>query len=155
MKLWKTISIAAISVSLTPVMTAEDKMRDEINPWLDCGIGAMVFPSANHEVGAGLSNVIWDLGTTAVTSAMSSPETCNGTDNVKTAMFIERTYATLETELAKGEGENLAALAELMEVSDTETFVVALREEFASVVAAGDARAETLYLTAQSVVATG
>mgnify|MGYP002048932017 CR=1 FL=1 len=72
-------------------------------------------------------------------------------DDVETAMFIERTYATLESELATGEGENLVALAELVGAEDTDTFVVALRQEFASSVAAGEARAETLYYAAQAV----
>lgn len=146
MKFVKTLTLTAFAASMAMAATAE-----EPNPWTDCGIGAAIFPGDNVEIAAGISNIIWDLGTTAVTSAMSSPETCAGLDDVETAMFIERTYATLESELATGEGENLVALAELVGAEDTDTFVVALRQEFASSVAAGEARAETLYYAAQAV----
>lgn len=155
MKHWKTISVAAVAVAMSASAFAQGTTRTELNPWLDCGIGAMIFPSANLEVGAGLSNIIWDLGTTAVISAQSSPDQCNGTDNVEMAMFIQRTYATLEAEVAKGEGENLVALGELMGVEDQGAFVVALREEFAPVVASGEARAETLYFAAKAATQLG
>jgi len=132
--------------------------REAPNPWLDCGIGALIFPSANLEVGAGLSNIIWDLGTTAVTSAQSSPETCNGLDNVTSAAFIQRTYPTLEKELARGYGDNLTALATLFEVEDEAAFVATLRQEMAAQVAAPtfaelsyDEKAQALYFAAERV----
>jgi len=146
-----TLSVSAAAL-FTTAASAQTTMRDQPNPWLDCGIGAMIFPDDNLEVGAGISNVIWDLGTTAVTSASSSPDTCNGLSNVKMAVFIERTYETLESEIAKGEGENLEALAEMVGAADDEAFVAALREEFSAVVARGDnagnGRAEALYFAA-------
>ncbi|WP_235956226.1 hypothetical protein [Grimontia sedimenti] len=40
---------------------------------------------------AGISNVIWDLGTTAVSSNISSQETCEGS-RVKAAMFIQDNF---------------------------------------------------------------
>lgn len=128
-----------------------DVEREKPNPWLDCGIGAAIFPGDNVEVAAAISNIIWDWGTTAVTSAQSSPDTCNGLSNVAMAQFVQSTYASLETELATGEGENLAALAELVGASDAEAFAVALREEFAPVVASGEANAEKLYYAAEAV----
>ena len=143
MKFVKTASLAAAAAAVAMSASADD-----INPWTDCGIGAAIFPGS--ETGAIISNVIWDLGTTAVTSAMSSPESCSG-DNVETAMFIQNTYASLETELATGEGENLDALAELVGAEDKDAFTVALRTEFAPVVAAGEARPETLYFATQAV----
>jgi hypothetical protein len=77
------------------------------NPFSDCGIGAALFP--NSRFGAVLSNITWFSGTTAVTSAISSPETCN--DNTKTALrFINDTYEQLTEETAHGNGEHLTAL---------------------------------------------
>lgn len=87
------------------------------NPFSDCGIGAAVFPDTAW-AGA-ISNVIWDLGTTAVTSATASPETCNG-KNVQAAAFIYDTFDNLAEETAKGEGEHLAALLNILE-ADTDT----------------------------------
>jgi len=83
------------------------------NPYTECGIGAAIF---NNEaviddvpLAALISNVIWDLGTTAVTSATATPETCTK-GSVETAMFINDTYNTLVEETARGEGEHLSAM---------------------------------------------
>lgn len=152
--------IAAALTAFTAASAFAQSTRAEPNPWLDCGIGAMIFPDANLEVGAGISNIIWDLGTTAVTSAASSPETCNGLDNVTSAAFIQRTYPTLEKELARGYGDNLTALAGLVGAEDEQAFVAALREEMAAEVAAPtfaelsyDEKAQALYFIAYRVAA--
>ena len=144
------LTVVAVASGAMALSTAQSQeMRDTINPWLDCGIGAMIFPDDNVEVGAGISNVIWDLGTTAVTSAQSSPDTCNGTSNVKMAEFIQRTYPTLEAELAKGYGDNLSALAVMVGSEDEAAFIAALRSDMASVVASEDAdKPQALYFAA-------
>ena len=80
------------------------------SPYRDCGIGAALFP--NTHWAAVTSNVIWDLGTTAVTSATMSPETCSGAE-VEAARFINDTYDSVVEETAKGEGEHLIALLEI------------------------------------------
>lgn len=155
----KTICGLAAAVSAFAASSAfAQTTREEPNPWLDCGIGAMIFPDANLEVGAGISNIIWDLGTTAVTSAASSPETCNGLDNVTSAAFIQRTYPTLEKELARGYGDNVTALADLVGAEDKTAFVATLREEMAAEIArpefaelSYDEKAQALYFAAYRV----
>lgn len=151
MKLLRSIGVAASAAlfASAPAM-AQDTMRDKPNPWLDCGLGAMIFPDANLEVGAGISNIIWDLGTTAVTSAQSSPDTCNGLDNVRTAMFIERTFDTLEVEIAKGEGNNLDTLAGLVG-AEGDAFAASLRAEYAALLAGEAATPETLYAAVMAI----
>lgn len=143
----------------SPASMAET-VREKPNPWLDCGIGAMIFPDSNLEVGAGISNIIWDLGTTAVTSAQSSPDTCAGMDNVKSAMFIQNSYDQLELELAKGKGEHLVALSELMGCqSDVRSdYVNTVRADMADKFAAPgyvdlsrDEKAQALYFAADRV----
>ena len=71
----------------------------------------MIFP--DNETAAAISNIIWDLGTTAVTSASSSPDTCEG-ERVSTARFINETYPELVAETATGRGEHLTTVATLM-----------------------------------------
>jgi hypothetical protein len=154
----KTLTaVAAVAAFGTSAAFAQE-MRAEPNPWLDCGIGAMIFPDDNLEVGAGISNIIWDLGTTAVTSAMSSPDTCAGTSNVQMAVFIQRTYPTLEKELADGRGAHLSALASLVEAADADAFALSLRQEMAAEIAkpgytelAYDEKAQALYAAARRV----
>lgn len=82
------------------------------NPFVDCGIGAALFPNTNWA--AVTSNVIWDLGTTAVTSATMSPETCSG-KNRTAALFINDTYESLAEETARGEGLHLTTLLNILE----------------------------------------
>jgi hypothetical protein len=82
-----------------------------INPFSDCGIGAALFPDTAWA--AVISNVTWDVGTTAVTSAVASPNTCNG-GRTETASFINSTFASLEVDTAVGEGKYLEALADVM-----------------------------------------
>lgn len=82
------------------------------NPFSDCGIGAALFSETKWA--AVTSNVIWDIGTTAVTSATASPETCNG-KRVVAATFINDTYEKLAEETARGEGEHLTSLLNILE----------------------------------------
>jgi hypothetical protein len=84
--------------------------NSEVNAWQQCGIGAMVFP--NNGTAAAISNIIWDLGTTAVTTKVSSVESCAG-NSARTAMFINSTFSNLEEEVAEGEGDYLNAMLEL------------------------------------------
>lgn len=107
--------------------------QDELNPWTRCGIGAMIFPTT--PVGAVISNVIWDLGTTAVTSAASSKNTCEGKD-VQAALFIQETYANLEEATARGEGAHLTAMLDIFgcETGSHQGIISAVRSDFAEVV---------------------
>jgi hypothetical protein len=81
------------------------------NPYKDCGIGAALF--ANTPWAAVSSNVIWDVGTTAVISGTASPETCSGSE-YKTAMFINETYESLEQNFVQGEGQFIDTLSSIM-----------------------------------------
>lgn len=100
------------------------------NPFSDCGIGAALF--SDTKWAAVTSNVIWDIGTTAVTSATASPETCNG-KTVAAASFINDTYEKLAEETARGEGENLATLLNIFECAAPQhgRVIAAARNEMA------------------------
>lgn len=105
------VLLALFSVT-TPSMANGKPAGSGPNPFVDCGIGAALFPETHWA--AVTSNVIWDIGTTAVTSATMSPETCSG-KNMQAALFINDTYETLAEETAKGSGEHLSALMGIME----------------------------------------
>ncbi len=92
------------------------------NPFSDCGIGAAIFP--NNPALAASSNVIWDLGSTAITSATASEETCTNVQN-NTASFILETMPQLETELALGSGEHIDALAGLLQCDSSSAVIFA------------------------------
>lgn len=107
------------------------------NPFSDCGIGAALFKT--NKVLAVTSNVIWDVGTTAVTSATASPETCSG-KNVTAARFILDSYDSLAEETARGTGEHLAALMNIMDVeqSSQAQVIANLRKDMAANVTKAD-----------------
>ncbi len=132
--------IATILVSLTVAGAANAQSKvagSGPNPFSDCGIGAALF--SENKTLAVTSNVIWDIGTTAVTSATASPETCSG-KNVTAATFILNTYDSLIEDTARGEGEHLAALMNILEVEETtqQDVVNTLRAQVAQHVAADE-----------------
>jgi hypothetical protein len=117
MRLLKSAAIgtmAAIMLCASAVAGAEEPAKKAPgtgpNPYRDCGIGAALFKETAWA--AVTSNVIWDLGTTAVTSATASPETCQG-KSVKVAQFIIDSYDQVATETARGSGEHLNAMLEM------------------------------------------
>ena len=98
------IAVAALPISAK----AEQKAQGSgPSPYTECGIGAALFQDVHWA--AATSNVIWDLGSTAITSALSSPETCNA-KKVKTAKLILETLPQLEKDVAMGEGTYVTAL---------------------------------------------
>lgn len=114
---------SVVALSITPVYAAEQKAEAEEpvkkqkveNAFTQCGIGAALFPK--NEGLALLSNIIWDLGTTAVSSQTTSQDACAG--NLTTAaIFIDHTYPVLEEQFVKGEGANIAALMDIMDCAE-------------------------------------
>lgn len=101
------------------------------NPYTDCGIGAALFKDTHWA--AVTSNVIWDLGTTAITSATMSPETCNAR-KVETAQFILDTYQNLAEETAAGKGEHLTAALNKFgcQAADQATIANGIRRQMAT-----------------------
>jgi hypothetical protein len=109
MKVLKGLAVLLLLGALPVTGMAQSKK--ELNPWIDCGIGAMIFTETDWA--AAISNVIWDLGTTAVTSDQSSQNTCNS-KKAQTALYIGVNYASLTEETAKGDGKHLRAMLDIM-----------------------------------------
>lgn len=124
----KLIIAGAIAAATTLSMQAQ------ANPWAECGIGAMVFE--DNRMASAISNVIWDLGTTAVSSDVSSKDTCKG-KSLNTAVYIQKTYPQLEEETAFGSGEHMNAMLETAGcgVTETQAASAAIRQSFSKVVA--------------------
>lgn len=109
------LSLAALVAAGAGVAQAQTPAKSDriINPFSDCGLGAAFFPNKDQAAFAITTNITWDVGTTAVISAVSSPNTCNG-GRAQTAQLITKTYASLEAETAVGEGKYLEAMADVM-----------------------------------------
>jgi hypothetical protein len=136
-----TLMISTLAASALMPVSAQAEGGKKLNPWQECGIGAMVFP--NNGAAAAISNIIWDLGTTAVSSNVSSQENC-ASEKAQTAMFIKATMPTLEQEVAIGEGDYVTAMLELRgcEAVSHSEIIKAVREEFST---QENDNAETLY----------
>lgn len=110
MSLKKCVAIVSLASSAliagTPAFAQDKAAGSGPSPYADCGIGAALFSETKWA--AVTSNVIWDLGITALISATSSPQTCSG-KKVTAALFIRDTYDTLAEETAAGKGEHLTA----------------------------------------------
>jgi hypothetical protein len=129
--------VSAVALACAVVVSAPSAFADNAkapgtgpNPFTDCGIGGALFE--NTQWAAVSSNVIWDLGTTAVISATASPETCSA-QNMQAAQFILESYKGLAEETAKGTGENLAAMLDIYECEQGQasTVIGAVRADMA------------------------
>jgi len=100
----------------------------------ECGLGAMI--ASDDPTMALVSNITTDLGTTAILSNATTPDTCKGS-SVKTALFIHESYDALASDLSRGEGKYLNSLASLNGWSgDSQKAITEqIRGDFATVVA--------------------
>ena len=117
---------------------AQDKEQGSgPQPFTECGIGAQLFPDTHWA--AVTSNVIWDVGTTAVISATASPETCNG-KSAQAAKLIYDTYDNILEDTAKGDGEYVVALMQVYgcSVESHDELINAVRTNFSSTVSEDD-----------------
>ncbi len=110
MKLVKSLLLVTTLGMASTAVLADDHAGSGPNPFTDCGIGASLFPDTHWA--AVTSNIIWDVGTTAITSATASPETCNG-KSVEVAKFISNSYDNLVEDTAKGQGQHLTAMLDM------------------------------------------
>ena len=107
--------------------------REFADIYTECGIGAMIAP--RNTAVAAVTNVTWDSGTTAISSNISSPDTCKG-NQASAAAFIHDSYASLEKDIASGSGEFVDTLANLTghDQATKEQFIASLRSDFSKVV---------------------
>lgn len=148
----KLALLAAASVlALSAVTISEVHAEQKVNPWMQCGIGAMIFKE--NETAAAISNIIWDLGTTAVSSNVSSQNTCEGI-KVAAAEFINSTITNIEEETVVGEGEHLTAMLNLMgcEAAAHSAIIQDVRADLDVSITDKASKAETYYLQLDNTI---
>lgn len=113
----KIVLVAAATLPLLMVSQAQAEItgksgRTMEQVYKECGLGGLLLGKSSPIL-AVISNVTWDLGTTAAISDSVSPETClNG--NTKAAVLIKEAFPSVEKDLAAGSGAHLNALNGLM-----------------------------------------
>jgi len=151
-----TAAVALIAAVTLPAHAETKAPGSGPNPFSDCGIGAAIF---ENNTAASISNIIWDLGSTAITSATASPETCQAKD-AQAAAFIFESYDRLTEESAHGMGEHFAVLMDILEVEGNQDSIMAdVRHSMASVVSSADYaqmsqvnRAEAFYSSVMAAI---
>lgn len=137
-KLSITLLVAA-AILTTGLVSTSQAQKQSI--YKDCGIGAMIFSGDaewNRSV-ASLVNLAWDWGTTASSSKASG--TCTrGGNEVAAAVFIHETLENVVEDTAKGNGDHLTAVLDLMDVSveSRASVVSAIQADLAETVSAAD-----------------
>ncbi len=146
----KKIKIITITFAASLAFTQTTTAREFAEIYTDCGLGAMIAPRTPAV--AAVTNVTFDLGTTAILSNISTPDTCMG-GQVRIAAFINNAYESLETDLARGRGEYLDALTVLAGVKGHKktSFIQTLRGNFAASVAEPDYTRQTRFQKAENL----
>jgi len=140
-----TSNLKLLSLVLAGLLTSgiSAQAREFAEIYTDCGLGALIAP--HTPAVAAVTNVTWDLGTTAISSNVSSPDTCKG-GKAKTAAFIFKSYESLEKEIAMGNGKYLDKLIELSgSKKQKEKIIRALRKDFSKEVASSSYAKKSRY----------
>lgn len=120
---------AGVTMAFAMSAQAADTNRTFADIYTDCGLGAMIAP--NNDAVAAVTNVTFDLGTTAISSNATSPETCQG-GQASAAAFIFEAYPSIEQDLARGEGEHLTALLKIAGCDADADVAASLRHDLAT-----------------------
>ena len=128
---------AALFIASSMLMAQTVSARDFGQIYVECGLGAVIAPDTAWV--AVSTNITWDLGTTAVLSELSSPESCSGSSS-RSAAFIHEGYAPLVMDLAQGQGDHLTALMSIpgCDAAVQPELADALRGDFAQMVGQSD-----------------
>lgn len=102
--------VIGVAMALAISANADATKREFADIYTECGLGAVIAP--NNAVVAAVTNVTFDLGTTAISSNATTPEACHG-GKASAAAFIFEAYPSIEQDLARGEGEHLSALLKI------------------------------------------
>lgn len=157
MKKTKIILSLVVALAFGTSLQAKDSDKSFGQIYTDCGIGGLLTSpipeGVGHDVLAVVSNIVWDLGTTAISSNISSVDTCASGKKEKVAAFIDSSYPELEKDLAKGEGVYLETLVSMTkpENIDATSYKSQLRTEFFTVVSSADYDKMTQYQKSESL----
>jgi len=99
--------LGGVALAVATLAAPAVQARALADIYIECGIGGMIFTETPWA--AISSNITWDWGTTAAISDASSADNCKG-GKAKTAAYVFHSYAQLEQDLARGQGEHLDTL---------------------------------------------
>jgi len=115
--IFKMAKLSLATIAATMLISTTSQAREFADIYTDCGLGALIAPKSDAV--AAVTNVTWDLGTTAISSNISSEDTCKG-GQARVAAFINDSYENIEKDIVKGEGKYLDKLVQLSNANVSE-----------------------------------
>jgi hypothetical protein len=106
-----------------------------------CGLGSMVFPDDNSklQIVSGILNWVGGNQTFAITSGTSN---CVDHGASASAMYIAVNQESLKKDIARGEGESLNGLSQLLKCSDPVALNSTLQQNYASIFPSNEVKSE-------------
>lgn len=84
-----------------------------------CGLGSVVFGAGNPQISAGTTNNSFGQPYALTTGTSNCTPDAETTAVLKQESFVVANYATLSKELAQGQGQSVAGLAEVLGCSSS------------------------------------
>lgn len=116
-----------------------------------CGLGGMIWPHDNSKIQivASLLNSIYSNQTFAMTSGTSN---CVDDHATASAMYIAVNQESLKTDIARGEGESLNGLSQVMNCSDAAKLNSTLQANYATIFTSEGMKSEDVNKNIQAVI---
>ena len=134
-----------MSMGLVCAIAAPSASVYAANDGSGCGLGATILSGASgtgSNIGAAILNNLIIPQTTAMTTGTMGCDTSKTVQNEQQReTFVADNMDNLSVDMAKGQGEYLAALEQIMgvEAQDTPAFYRVTQEQYASIITAGSA----------------
>lgn len=104
-----------------------------------CGLGNMALGGSEHQIFASTTNGISGNQTFGITSGTSN--CVDGSGTARLEAFIEGNRVALETEAARGEGETVESLAQILKCPSTDKVGAVLKSSYTEIFSTPNASA--------------
>jgi hypothetical protein len=132
-----------ILVSLAAIVALSSSLAANVNNQTGCGLGSLIIKDDSTAVMLALqatTNGTFGNQTFGITSGTLNCKKTQFVMNKQTEEFVASNMDQLAKEIARGEGEALDTLAELLEVSDKAAFFVSLQENYNKIYTSQDVK---------------
>src|SRR5262249_14869241 len=96
-----------------------------------CGLGNMVFPNKDNQILAATTNGTSGSQTFGITSGTSN--CLDGNTRAAIPAFVESNRVALENDVARGNGDTLASLSEVLGCDDAGRFSTVLKANYSNI----------------------
>ena len=116
-----------------------------------CGLGALIFPNDNSklQIVSSILNDLWGNQTFAITSGTSN---CVDSGATASAMYIAVNQESLKKDIARGEGESLNGLSQILKCSDSTKLNTTLQQNFATIFPSNEVKSEDVNKNIQGLI---